>query len=58
MSKTSLAMRTGMEQTNQDGKPVTQTRLSIPVLPSGYFFFLATFFLAFFLAILLTSFLF
>jgi hypothetical protein len=35
---------------NQDGKPVTQTKLAIPVLLRGYFFFLPPFFAAFFFA--------
>jgi hypothetical protein len=38
------------QATDQDGKPVEQTRLAILVSSECYFFFLATFFLAFFLA--------
>jgi len=34
------------EQKNQDGKPVTRTRLAIPVSLGSYFFFLPFFFFA------------
>jgi hypothetical protein len=34
------------EQKNQDGKPVNQTKLAIPVSLRSYFFFLPFFFFA------------
>jgi len=40
-------MRKGSEETkNQDGKPVTRTKLAIPVLLNGYFFLPFFFFAA------------
>jgi hypothetical protein len=43
------------QRTNQDGKPVIQTRPAILASSNIYFFFLPDFFFAFFLAMVLTS---